>query len=150
MDGKTYSVNHSAMGKGESYANDDPSGFKEGMENYATVVTLPIGGPARGLATKGGASVLGHFPAYVAKAESLGARYFNVPSKVWNKMSPSQQWAANVKFLDRAIARGDTFYLATPAANARAGSWYARELKYLNSRGYTINSEGTQMLPPVP
>ncbi len=71
------------------------------------------GGPGAGTAP--GKTVLGHFPAYVEKATELGARRFNVPTKVWDRMTPAQQWAANRKFLDRMIARGDDIVLATPA-----------------------------------
>jgi hypothetical protein len=65
-------------------------------------------------------------------------------------MSPTQQWAANQKFLDRIVSRGDTVVLSTPAAEARAGSWFARELEYLTSRGYTLGADGKSLLPPNP
>jgi hypothetical protein len=96
-----------------------------------------------------GSSVLGHYPNYVETAESLGARYFNVPKEAWAKMTPTEQWAANQRFLDRAIQRGDDFVLATPPQMARPGSFYARELNYLESRGFTLNVDGTKMLAPV-
>lgn len=62
-------------------------------------------------------------------------------------MSPAEQWAANQKFLDRAIARGDDIRLATPAGQAREGSSYERELQYLTSKGYRPSSDGTRMIP---
>jgi len=65
-------------------------------------------------------------------------------------MSPAEQWAANTRFLDRLVARGDSVVLATRASAARAGSFYARELEYLSGRGYTLSSDGLRMLPPVP
>jgi RHS repeat-associated protein len=100
--------------------------------------------------TAGGVAVLGHYPGYVNTAESIGARHFNVPAEVWARMSPAEQWAANVKFLDRLIMRGDTVVLSTPASAARAGSWFSRELEYLSSRGYTLSADGTRMLPRGP
>jgi filamentous hemagglutinin len=105
---------------------------------------------ARGItATARGVSVLGHASdGYVSVAKTIGARYFNVPTKVWDAMSPAQQWAANAKFLDRLIARGDTVVLATQASAARAGSFFARELEYLSGRGYTLAEDGLRMLPP--
>jgi len=95
-----------------------------------------------------GRTVLGHYPAYVEKAAELGARRFNVPTNIWNKMSPAQQWAANQKFLDRMIARGDQVILATPANAARAGSFFARELQYLKSQGYQLADDGLSMFKP--
>jgi hypothetical protein len=95
-------------------------------------------------------SVLGHYPAYKDTAERLGGRHFNVPSSVWNRLTAAEQWAANKKFLDRLIARGDTVILATPMMDVRAGSSFARELDYLIERGYRIAEDGTRMLPPGP
>jgi RHS repeat-associated protein len=92
--------------------------------------------------------VLGHYPEYLQTAEQIGGRTFNVPQTVWDVMSPEEQWAANQRFLDRAIARGSEVQLATPAAAAREGSFYERELQYLQSRGYTVGSGGTTMIPP--
>jgi hypothetical protein len=48
-----------------------------------------------GNAAKGGTTVLGHYPEYVKLAESLGARRFQIPTSVWNKMSAAEQWTAN-------------------------------------------------------
>jgi hypothetical protein len=62
-------------------------------------------------------------------------------------MSPAEQWAANQKFLDRGIANGDTFLLATPIDVMRTNSWYAQEINYLFSKGYTFNSTGTALIP---
>jgi RHS repeat-associated protein len=94
-----------------------------------------------------GLRTLGHYPDYVDLAGTTGAKHFSVPDDVWDKMSPAQQWAANRKFLDRGIANGDTFLLATPVDVMRTNSWYAEELNYLMSRGYTFNSAGNAMIP---
>jgi hypothetical protein len=88
-----------------------------------------------------------HCPEYVEKATELGARRFNIPTSVWNKMSSAEQWAANQKFLDRMIARGDDIILATRAAQARVGSFFARELEYLAGKGYVPSADGLRMLP---
>jgi RHS repeat-associated protein len=90
---------------------------------------------------------LGHYPDYVDLARTTGARNFSVPDDVWNRMTPAEQWAANQKFLDRGIANGDTFLLATPIDDMRTVSWYADELNYLMSKGYTFNAAGTAMIP---
>ena len=93
--------------------------------------------------------VLGHYPAYTAVAERIGARFFSVPARVWERMTPAQQWAANRTFLDRQIARGSTFRLATPAQQARAGSAYAREVAYLRGRGYRLSRDGRTLSRPL-
>jgi RHS repeat-associated protein len=104
----------------------------------------------RGIGAKAaGVTVLGHYPGYVETAERLGARYFNIPKQAWQRMSPEEQWAANTRFLDRVIARGDTVVLSTPATRARAGSTYTRELGYLSRHGYVLIENGTRMVPGV-
>lgn len=63
-------------------------------------------------------------------------------------MGPGEQWAANAKFLDRMIARGDNVVLATQAGAARAGSFFARELEYLATKGYQVADDGWRMIAP--
>lgn len=93
--------------------------------------------------------VLGHYPEYVDLAKATGGRTFQVPTKVWDSMSPTEQWAANQKFLDRAIARGSNVQLATPANAAREGSFFERELQYMQSRGgYSVGPDGTSLIAP--
>jgi hypothetical protein len=92
--------------------------------------------------------VLGRYPEYKQLGEEIGGRIFDIPSEVWDAMSPEERWAANQRFLDRAIARGSEIRLASPAGEAEVGSSYARELQYLESKGYTLGSDGTTMVPP--
>ena len=92
-------------------------------------------------------TVLGHYPDYVKVSDKIGARRFEIPETAWNKMSPAEQWGANKKFLERMISKGDEVILGTPAGQSRSGSYYARELDYLKSQGYRLNSDGTKMLP---
>jgi RHS repeat-associated protein len=94
-----------------------------------------------------GKTVLGHYPAYRDLAEQLGARRFNIPTEYWNKMSSAEQWAANQKFLDRMIARGDDIILATPLDKVKPGSFFERELQYLQSKGFKPSADGTRMIP---
>jgi hypothetical protein len=96
----------------------------------------------------GGKTVLGHYPAYTELAEQLGARRFNIPTSVWNKMSEAERWAANTKFLNRMIARGDDVILATRADLAKPGSYFARELEYLLSKGFKISEDGLRLIAP--
>lgn len=92
-------------------------------------------------------TVLGKFPDYINLTSKLNARRFNIPIEAWNKMSPAEQWAANVKFLDRTIARGDKIILSNPVKNINEVTGYLRkELDYLISKGYKLSSDGTQLI----
>ncbi len=93
-------------------------------------------------AAKEGATVLGHYPEYVKLAEQIGARRFQIPTNVWNKMSAAEQWTANTKFLDRMILRGDNIRLATPLNQVKPGSFFQKELNYLFDKGYKVSSDG--------
>lgn len=95
-----------------------------------------------GLFAKGGTTVLGHYPAYTKLATELGARRFQIPTSVWNKMSAAEQWTANTKFLDRMILRGDNIRLATPLNQVKPGSFFQKELNYLFDKGYKVSSDG--------
>ena len=59
-----------------------------------------------------GKTVLGRFPRYVKLSDKLNARRFQIPDEVWERMTAAEQWAANRRFLDRTIARGDEIILA--------------------------------------
>jgi RHS repeat-associated protein len=97
-----------------------------------------------------GKAVLGKFPDYLKLGEKLNAKTFNIPTDVWNKMSKAEQWAANQKFLDRAIARGDVFVLSNPVTdiNSVTGA-LRRELDYLFSKGYKLSDDGTRLVKPA-
>lgn len=95
-----------------------------------------------------GEAVLGHYPEYKQVADRTGARRFNIPEDIWNKMSETERWTANQKFLDRMIARGDDVVLATPLDKVRPGSYYARELEYLSSKGYVPSADGSRLIKP--
>ena len=91
-------------------------------------------------------TVLGHYPDYVDLANKLNAKRFQIPTNIWNKMTPAEQWAANLKFLDRMIKRGDVIKLATPLNKVKPGSYYEKELKYLMKSGYKLNYKGTELI----
>ena len=93
-------------------------------------------------AAKGGTTVLGHYPAYTKLGSKLGANRFQIPTNVWNKMTAAEQWAANTRFLDRMILRGDNIRLATPLSKVKPGSFYQKELNYLFDKGYKVSSDG--------
>ena len=50
--------------------------------------------------------------------------------------------AANTRFLDRMILRGDNIRLATPLSKVKPGSFYQKELNYLFDKGYKVSSDG--------
>jgi RHS repeat-associated protein len=105
-------------------------------------------GPVAGIGGGAGTSVLGHYPEYVQLSERLGAKYFNIPAHIWNTMSKAEQWAANLKFLDRLISRGDVVQLATNINAVTPASSLAKEIGYLLSKGYMIGPGGWSLLPP--
>ncbi|MCG8557977.1 MAG: hypothetical protein MJD61_22230, partial [Proteobacteria bacterium] len=118
-------------------------GLARGAGNLAGTVARPA-------ATRGagaGKTVLGKFPDYVNLADDLAARRFSIPTKIWSKMTPAEQWAANQKFLDRMISRGDEIVLSNPVKNvSEATGWFGRELNYLVEQGFRLSADGTRMI----
>ena len=82
--------------------------------------------------------VLGHHPLYLDVSDSLGARHFELSPGTWNSLQPTQRWLENRHFLDRAIQRDDRFVCSHSPLQANPGSFYARELRYLRSRGISL------------
>jgi hypothetical protein len=95
-----------------------------------------------------GETVLGSYPEYVKLSDDLNARRFEIPVKQWKEMTPVQQWTANQKFLDRTINRGDSISLSNSAHGAKPGTYFYREVKYIQSKGYTIADDGMSFFPP--
>ena len=91
--------------------------------------------------------VIGNNPDYQKAAASQGTQYFEVPMEQWSKLTPGQQWEANQKFLDRGVASGAEFRLATPIDFANPSSVYLREVNYLLGNGYTFNDAGDSLAP---
>jgi hypothetical protein len=91
--------------------------------------------------------MLGQIPEYLEAAARSGARVFNIPAEIYRTLSPAAQWAANQKFLDRAIARGVNILLATDPTKIRVGSTLEREVKYLLERGYKIIGDKAAGVP---
>lgn len=90
--------------------------------------------------------VIGHYPEYVEMSNYIDVKPFSIPDSIWSKMTPSEQWAANQTFLDRAISRGSEFILATPIDQVRPGSFLQKEIEYLISQGYELSSDGTKLM----
>jgi RHS repeat-associated protein len=128
------------------YDYEDPLGGSHLLE---AATLLPFGKIAKGakLAERG-VTVLGHWPDYLKHAEELGARVFDIPTKIAERMSPTELWAANEKFLDRLVRRGDVVELSTPLNKVRPGTTLEREIDYLTRQGYRPGPGGTSLLPP--
>ncbi|WP_426626249.1 RHS repeat domain-containing protein [Leifsonia sp. McL0607] len=121
----------------------------DSVRPLAAIGVVFVGGaaglPRRGLAS-GEAVSLGHYPAYTTLGDTVGAKLFTVPLDKWNAMTRAEQWAMNRQFLDGVIAGGDEILLATPYAEARAGSFFEMELTYLESKGYNVSVDGRRMV----
>src|SRR6266487_3694886 len=93
------------------------------------------------------AAVIGKYPNYLKVADEVGAKRFNIPTNIWNKMSEAQRWGANQKFLDRAIARGGDIMLDKPIKDINSVSGELRkELNYLSQRGFELSRDGSRMV----
>jgi hypothetical protein len=127
-----------------------------GLERWATIGGILLPGASGNASRAGvraahrrcGVTVIGHWPGYDAFGERIQARYFNIPPEHWKKMSEVDQWAANVKFLDRTILRGDVVILSVPLSNIRSGSALEKEVAYLLQRGYRYDPKRNRLLPP--
>jgi len=131
------------------------------MGVYLSLISLPADGPEEAvIGSKAviqaleaekegvGVTVLGSFPKYVQTAEAIGAKYFQLPTKIWNSMPASESWAANLKFLKRAIARGDKIILTNNGAKAGATTSLYREIEYMKTRGYILSRDGFSLIKP--
>jgi len=96
-----------------------------------------------------GRTVLGSYPAYLGLGKATGGRVLEIPMAQWNAMTREQQWAANAKFLDRGIARGEIFILTVQSHRVKPGTFLMREIEYLQARGYTISPDKLRLLPPA-
>lgn len=133
-----------------------------GLVDNGFVLNVVLFGYSMGGIVKGGAAtvgeqgavlmgkrvtVLGKYPEYLEMAESIGARRFNVPTNVWNKMTSVEQWAANQKFLDRTILQSDQIVLSNPVKNIKEVSGaFRKELEYLIQNGFRLTEDGKKLL----
>ena len=73
-------------------------------------------------------TILGSGDSYKKLAQILDANYLNMPT--------SFNWGQNIKFVWNAINRGNLILTATDPSLIRAGSYFARELRWLSNVGY--------------
>jgi RHS repeat-associated protein len=101
----------------------------------------------KAFAKKEVAAVIGKYPNYLKVADAVGAKKFNIPAAVWNKMTEAERWTANQKFLDRAMARGGDIMLDKPIKDINNVSGQLRkELNYLSERGFELGKDGSRMV----
>ena len=112
----------------------------------STVVKQSVDLAEKGLA-KTGASVLGKLGRYEQVAEKLGAKSFQLPKALAEKMGPEKVWAANTKFLDRMIGRSDKIVLDAPIKSIKdVTGGFRKELDYLVNKGFHLSKDGTMMV----
>lgn len=94
-----------------------------------------------------GITVLGRWSANRDVANDIGGKYLNIPMETWDSLDEVGRWALNQQWLDDAIARGDTFILASKFADAGT-SYFFQELQYLFEKGYTMATSQYYLIPP--
>jgi RHS repeat-associated protein len=94
-----------------------------------------------------GKIVLGKVDVYEKVGSELGAKVFKIPTHIWDTLTRAEKWAANQKFLDRAIRNGDEIILAEPVQDiSKIDGMYRRELDYLIEKGFRLSADGTRMV----
>jgi hypothetical protein len=136
-------------------AEEAQQAFRQAVKQHKVMIGVlapigPLGALGTEASSEAGTTVIGHYPEYVNLAEDLQANFFSVPTEQWNAMTQEEQWGMNQKFLDDAIARGDTFRVATPLDKVRPGSFLEKEINYLTSKGIKVEI-GPQIgpIPPI-
>jgi RHS repeat-associated protein len=92
-------------------------------------------------------TVLGRVGWYEKVAAEMGYNSFQVSDEVWKAMTLEERLAANHKFLDEAVARGDEIIFShrVKAIEDEVGM-FQDELKYLKGKGFELSSDGTKMI----
>jgi len=82
---------------------------------------------------------------YDAIARSRGATYFSMSdwSAVQGQLGADQMWNINKAFLDQQITQGKTFVFTANPELAPVGSYTAKEINHLKSKGYILKFEPT-------
>ena len=121
------------------------------MDVLGVGAAAPIVGAQALIAGAGNTILLGTFAdGYVNLGGIVGASTFSIPSSIWADMAliPGAQWAANQAFLDAAIASKAAIALGSDALAAKVGTGFYQEIQYLESLGYQLSPDGTQMIHP--
>ena len=95
------------------------------------------------------AAVIGKYldtPSYLDVGKHLNKSVLNVPTKLWEKMSSAQKWAATQKFLDSVIAqKGDLLFNKSIKSIASQSGDFRKELDYVSQKGYVLSRDGWSM-----
>ncbi len=86
---------------------------------------------------------------YTNLAQHIGACFYSLPNAIWEKLSLTERWAANTKFLDNMISQGKNFLFSNNAYDTlknAPNSDFAKEIRYLLEKGYEIVQNGWQMI----
>jgi RHS repeat-associated protein len=121
-------------------------GIAYAVERYAGKILLRILGKEavkaiEKVVAKEGMSVIGPRATYRQFAEEIGANYLKVTDKAWT-------WAKNEEFLAGVVKRGDDVIFAgkfNPTLLDKT-SVLAKEINYLESRGYQWTSDFSRMI----
>jgi RHS repeat-associated protein len=136
----------------EGAINHDDATLAAGLGMYVLDITGGTLLKEAGKAVAKGVTVLGSYNpitgGYINLAKKIGANYFEIPAEIWSKMTPSERWIANQKFLDRVIVRGDNIRLSNSAFTAKSGTSFYNELQYLYSKGYKPAADGMSLIKP--
>ncbi len=85
-------------------------------------------------------------PSYLDVGKHLNKSVLNVPTKLWEKMSADQKWAATQKFLDSVIAqKGDLLFNKSIKSIASQSGDFRKELDYVSQKGYVLRQDGWSM-----
>lgn len=93
-------------------------------------------------------TVLGKVGSYKELARELKANYFDIPDEIWKSMADSERKAANTKFLDRAVGRGDEIILSNRVMDIKVVTGHFREeLDYMiEVKGYHLSPDGMRLI----
>lgn len=78
----------------------------------------------------------------------MGVAFFDIPVDIWNRMTPDQQLKANQAFLDGIIGKRLPILVVTNGS-IKLNSTLQWEIEYLLGKGYTWNTRGDILLPPI-
>lgn len=73
-------------------------------------------------------------PGCISAAGSSGAGYYLISEKLYNSLTPAQQWANNVQYLNDAHSLGSQFVIV-PDRVVVAGTTLWQEIQYLVEQG---------------
>ena len=85
-------------------------------------------------------------PSYLDVGKHLNKSVLNVPTQLWEKMSPDQKWASTQKFLDSVIAnKGDLLFNKSITSITSQSGEFRKELDYVSQKGYLLSQDGWSM-----